>query len=195
VTQLIRDANRCAGSGIHGAGLAQAQAKIRVSSLRANSASFGQDDSQITIAMKIDVILFALYAALLLLIDSSVTIQYLVAVVVLAMSVRRLVGAEHFYLSYGWLCKHQLQAISLAGLTLALVLMPFVLGPWLFKSAPTPLSNLPRILVGTPVVALWFWAFLAAGVRIRERRVNKLVEQRIAEMRGLEDGRREPADR
>jgi len=145
--------------------------------------------------MKFDIILFACYAGLLLLLDPSAAAQYLVVSTLLAMGVRRLVGAKHFYQSFGWLRAHPLQTIALFGLVLVFVLLPFVLGPLLFNSAAAPFSDLPRVLLGSPVTLLWFWAFLAAGVRFQEHRINRRVEKRLAEIRGAGNGQGARDDR
>ena len=140
--------------------------------------------------MKIDLVVFAVYAAILSVVvpDSALTQVALAAL--LGAGITWITGAKHFYVSFQWFRTHALQAFGLAGLVTVFVLMPFVLGPLLFHSAPLPITHLPDVLVQAPVTFLWFWVFMAAGTRLRERKINRLVERRLAERQcaGIDQG-------
>ena len=139
--------------------------------------------------MKIDLAILAAYVAILMFTDPSSALGYSLAAGLLGAGVAWLTQSKHFYLAFRWFRSRVLQGLALAGLVAVFVLLPFFLGPLLFNSTPRPLEELPRVLGFSPIAFLWFWAFLAAGARFQERRINQLVERKLAERQRAEHDR------
>ena len=131
--------------------------------------------------MKIDAIILAVYAAVLALVVPDSAVNLFVFAALLGAGVTWLTGERHFYLSFRWFRTHTVQACGLTGAAVISVLFPFVLAPAFVHSTPWPIAHLPEVLVQTPVTFLWFWVFVVVGTRFRERKIDRLVERRLAE--------------
>jgi hypothetical protein len=134
--------------------------------------------------MGIDILALTFYAAILMIVDPSKALSYSIAATAIGAVVTWATGARHFHLAFRWFRSHALQGIYLGILVALFCMLPFALGSMVSHSKPALLAELPGVLAGSPVVFLWFWAFAAVKTRFQERRIARLVDQRLAEMNG-----------
>jgi hypothetical protein len=56
-------------------------------------------------------------------------------------------------------------------------LLPFIIGPALFRSPVPPSSAWLELMAALPVTFLWLWLFASVGTRFQERRDQRLIRE------------------